>query len=170
MNCPICDDNLEVTNDYIDHMEVEHVEICKRCNYVYEWLYGHSRTYIGNWCFGESWNMEEMYICEHGMNFNPCKLIYKHTRFTYKVVVWWERLKQKIRRMKMKKIELLVITLFIVLSLGGCGAINQAYNSVASYQKEEFKCIDGNKIWVLEVGNDEGISVTSEIVGVCESD
>jgi Uncharacterized protein conserved in bacteria len=70
----------------------------------------------------------------------------------------------------MKKIKLLIVVLLLTLSLVGCGEINKAYNSVASYQKEEFKCIDGNKIWILETGNDEGISVTSEIVGVCESD
>ena len=67
-----------------------------------------------------------------------------------------------------KYIGIILTIVLLLLSLSSCSVFNKAYNGLAAYEKESYKCIEGNKIWILEKGNDEGIAVTSQIVGACQ--
>lgn len=68
--------------------------------------------------------------------------------------------------------KLLLATLCLLM-LSGCSDLSKFVNEVehdfGSFEKEEFKCIDGNKIWIYGVGKDQGgYAMTSQIVGACE--
>ena len=62
----------------------------------------------------------------------------------------------------------LIIVLCLLL-LSGCSTLNALDHSLVAYHTEEFKCVEGHKIWIYGVGKDQGgYAITSQIVGACE--
>ena len=76
---------------------------------------------------------------------------------------------------EVRKVTKVFIFTLSLLLLSGCSDFSKFVNEVnhdfGSFEKEEFKCIDGNKIWIYGVGKDQGgYAMTSQIVGACEVD
>ena len=69
----------------------------------------------------------------------------------------------------MKKVKVFSL-ISLMLLLAGCSTWNESYNKMASYEKEKYKCVNGKNIWIMEKGNDEGITLISQIVGECGED
>lgn len=67
----------------------------------------------------------------------------------------------------MKKIFLVAVC---CIALSGCAKFNEAKDDITTYEKEETKCVEGNKVWIYKIGKENSSSITSQIIGKCEVD
>ena len=63
--------------------------------------------------------------------------------------------------------KMLAISLCLML-LFGCSKVNEVKDDFETYEKEETKCVEGNKIWIYKIGKNNSSSITSQIIGTCE--
>lgn len=66
------------------------------------------------------------------------------------------------------KLKKVLYLLLCILCLTGCSQYNELADDLTTYEKEDIKCVEGNKIWIYKIGKSNSSSITSQIIGECE--